>query len=404
MKNLIYILFFAFLMSACANNKNNTPQKPIDGIYKTTYPCADCGGIEASLTIHKNQTYLYKTLYIDGKGTNHTYKGKYQIKDSILTIEANKTPIHFLIGNNIMTLLDANLKVNKDVFASYYQLKKQKPFHYEGNYATYFTSDDEYKQTLAISKQQANHYKVQFSASSVKNRANCRFTGVGEIKRDTLWVNIANEKDKKVWMYIAPSHDNLGVEVFTAKFNERFKMMFYCGGGSSLAGKYIKNSITAKNVGIIQQSNTIEDVIYTLPPNQISKKVGKGEFKDDVYDDYEICNRNNKHLLTITPKETGKANQKINRIVVNSPFFKTAKGINCKSTYQDIKNAYTINKIEPTREHIVLIVDEINANFSIPKNKLKKGWWNKKTKTVNANKIPLKTQVDSFIIWWNKSL
>ncbi len=248
----------------------------------------------------------------------------------------------------------------------------------------------------------ANAYGVRFSASKVKNREACHFSGIGHIKNDTLWVNISEEKDKEIWMYIVPSHDNLGVEVFTKNFDERFKMMLYCGGGASLAGEYLKKNVTAHSASVFNDKMTIAEALQVVPNAQITKKNGKGEFAEDTYDDYEIYNQNNQHLLTLTPKLTGSADQKINRVLVVSPFFKTDKGISVTSTYKDIKNAYKISKIEPTRTHIVLVVDEINASFSIPKTSLKKGWWNEKTKSVNADKIPNNAVVEYFILWWNK--
>ncbi|MFH6971249.1 hypothetical protein [Flavobacterium petrolei] len=93
-------------------------------------------------------------------------------------------------------------------------------------------------------------------------------------------------------------------------------------------------------------------------------------------------------------------NQKINRVLINSPFFKTEKGISKNSTYADIKKAYPITKIEPTEGHIVLTVNEIHASFSIAKSKLSKDWWNAKTKSVNTNSIPLNAKIDDFILWW----
>ncbi len=203
-------------------------------------------------------------------------------------------------------------------------------------------------------------------------------------------------------MYIVPSHDNLGVEVFSKKFDERFKMMLYCSGGASLAGEYLKKTVTAHSAGVFNDQMTIAEALQIIPNAQITKKNGKGEFAEDTYDDYEIYNRNNQHLLTLTPKLTGNTDQKINRVLVVSPFFKTNKEISTKSTYKDIKNAYKISKIEPTRTHIVLIVDEINASFSIPKTSLKKGWWNEKTKSVNTDKIPNNTVIEDFILWWNE--
>ncbi len=371
------------------------------GVYKGTYPCADCPGIEATLELHKDKTFAYTTIYKERKDGKFVEKGTYTVKDNILTLKVKKEPIHFLIGTDKLSFMGTQKTPNTGEMAKLYDLKKKVKFEFQGTYKTFSEVKGAYYQTLDIDKK-ADTYGVRFSASRIKNREACRFSGVGSIKNDTLWVDISNEKKKKVWMYIVPSHDNLGVEVFTKNFDERFQMMLYCGGGSSLAGKYLKQTITPHSIGVFDHKMTIAEALQIISNSQITKRRGKGEFTEDTYDDYEIYTPNNKHLLTLTPKFTGSLDQKINRVKIISPFFTTKKGINVKSTYQEIKKAYKINKIEPTRTHITLIVDEINASFSIPKTSLKKGWWNDATKSVNPDKIPLNTTIEDFILWWNK--
>ncbi len=277
-------------------------------------------------------------------------------------------------------------------------------FSYEGTYESLPAKHylEGYKQSLTIKKQENDKYEVKFLGSIVNGVRGCSFIGKGVIKNDTLWVDVSLEdEDKEILMIIIPTHDQLGVDVFTKNYDERFRLMLFCNGGGSLAGEYIKNSITENSIGTFTQKNTISDVLHNTPLEQIKKKKGVGEFKDDIYDDYEIYSRNGQHLFTVTPKDTGNINQKINRVLIAHPIFKTDKGIHCKSTYQDIKNAYKITKIVPTREHIVIIVKELNACLSIPKTSLKKGWWNEKTKTVNVSKIPNNAQISSLVLWWN---
>ncbi len=408
MYNFFYILAIALLFTSCkTDNKQQTTTDEhstkytldYEGVYKGTYPCADCSGIQTSLTLNKDKTFVYENVYLGKKDGRFVYKGNYTVKKDTLTIQQNGKPIYFWIGENNLTILGDNLKPNTDELADFYILKKQGSFNYQGNYATFNETKGGYEQTLSI-KPKEKDFKVVFSATKVKERENCHFEGIGKMKNDTLWVDISYEKDKNVLMYIVPSHDNLGVEVFTLNFEERFAMMLYCGGGSSLAGKYLKNTITANSIGVFNTQNTIAEILHTLPNVQIKKKVGYGEFKDDLYDDYEVYNHNNQLLFTLTPKDTANVNQKINTVMVNSPFFKTDKGITVNSTYGDIKKAYTINGFTPTREYVSFNVNEINANFSIAKSKLPKDWWNEKTKKVNENKIPLDAQIDSFTLWW----
>ncbi len=372
------------------------------GEYTGTYPCADCPGIETTLVLNTDRTFVYTTVYLEEKDGRFTQRGSYTVNDNVLTLKTEKDGlIHFLIGPDTLSLMGKGYTPATGNMAPLYTLKKRRVgrFPFEGVYETFSEIQDGYMQRFTIKKQTANEYTVDFTASKVRNRAGCSFSGKGILKKDTLFVNIGIDGET-VMMTIRPTHDGLGVDVFTKEFEQRFQMMLFCRGGSSLAGEYIKKTITANGIGVLRKGMTIAEALHNIPWAQIKKKKGVGEFAEDVYDDYEIYTRYGKHLLTLTPKFSGSMDQAIDRVKVVSPFFKTAKGININSSYQDIKNAYTINKIEPTRTHIVLTVDEIHAQFSIPKTGLQKGWWNKTTHRVDINKIPANARIDSFILWW----
>ncbi|MFK7001069.1 copper resistance protein NlpE [Flavobacterium oreochromis] len=406
MKKGLFVFSVLLTLASCNDkkkdqNSENSQENNFLGVYKGTLPCADCSGIEVELVLNSNKTFLYNNLYLSQD--NHAYKdkGTYTINNDTLILQKGKEQTHFLIGQDKLTLLDLNKKLIKGNFASYYILNKQKKYDYAGRYDIFYNSNENYKQTVSISPEK-NQYKLVFSASKIKNKENCSFTGYGEVKNDTLWVNISNDSKQKVWMYVVPSHDNLGIEVFTPKYEDRFKMMYYCGGGGSLAGKYFKSIIKAGSIGDLNASTSIEDVLKLIPSAQITKKKGEGEFVDEVYDDYEIETQNKEKLFTITPPlNNGNLKEKINRVLIESPIFKTDKGINKQSTFEDLKKAYKISRIEPIEDGIVVHVDEIKASFSISKKSLKTGWWNEKTKTVDETKIALDSHFENFILWWN---
>ncbi len=322
---------------------------------------------------------------------------------SILTLTACQTqPIQHTQSKQIKQATKATVEktANQD-------------FNYSGQYATAHETKQHYYQTLSIkpitaSPQNNKRYQVNFSATKVLGRSGCSFSGTAVEKEGVLWLDISNEANKpnkaskEVAMYIRPMKDKLGVEVFTEKFDERFAMMYYCRGGASLAGDYLKNNITANSIGTINANQSIAEVLQQIPKAQVKKTVGHGEFAEDLYDDYQVYNHKQQLLFTLTPKQIGSTKQKINRVLINSPTFSTNKGIHNQSIYGEIKKAYSIDKIEPTRTHIVLTIDDINANFSIAKTELQQGWWNESEKRVNIDKIPDTAKIDSFILWWNK--
>ncbi len=114
------------------------------------------------------------------------------------------------------------------------------PDKFVGDYETLSTHKQDYVQKLSISPLEKD-YKVSFSASMVKGRANCSFEQKAIWYKDKLLVNISLDPQKQIIMYIKPLDKNhQTVEVFTNNFDERFQMMIFCKGGASLAGVYHK--------------------------------------------------------------------------------------------------------------------------------------------------------------------
>lgn len=158
--------------------------------------------------------------------------------------------------------------------------------------------------------------------------------------------------------------------------------------------------ITENSVGIFKRGMTINEVIEIIPEKQIKKKIGFGEFQDDTYDDYEIYDSKNTHLLTITPKIQYDLNSTINRVKIVDSRFKTESGIGIESTYDELLHEFEISDYSPDIEHIVLNVQQLNVWLSIKKTELNQEWWNEKTKKIDISKIPGDAQFDSFITWW----
>ncbi len=94
------------------------------GVYKGTYPCADCPGIEATLELQKDKTFVYTTVYLEQKDGTFTHKGTYNVKENVLTINVDKEPVHFLIGADKLSFMGKDLTPNTGELAGLYDLKK----------------------------------------------------------------------------------------------------------------------------------------------------------------------------------------------------------------------------------------------------------------------------------------
>ncbi|MFC4666040.1 hypothetical protein [Falsiporphyromonas endometrii] len=253
-----------------------------------------------------------------------------------------------------------------------------------------------YYQSLSITPADSL-YDIVFSASKVNGREGCSFTGKGHISNDTIFVDIDDAENAV--MTIIPTKDKLGVEVATLKEDNRMKLNFYCSGGATLAGTYLKNTVSNDHVGAVKQGETIGELLNNLPKEQVKKSEGHGEHAEDIFDDYTIYDQDGGELFVVTPKDRDNMQSSINRVLVKSLMFITDKGISKLSSFGDVIKAYPDYKIEPTESEVVVNAGD-NLSFSFDKKNLKEGWWNEKDKTVNLDKIPTDLKVKDFIVWW----
>lgn len=99
-----------------------------DGTYKGVVPCADCEGIETTLVLGKELTYIMKTKYL-GKSDAKVFeeKGKFSWDKSgqVITLDGIKdAPNKYFVGENKIIQLDMDGKEITGEQADLYILKK----------------------------------------------------------------------------------------------------------------------------------------------------------------------------------------------------------------------------------------------------------------------------------------
>jgi hypothetical protein len=105
---------------------------------------------------------------------------------------------------------------------------------FEGVYNT-DPKKEGYWQRLSISKAANNTYNVEISFGGSKK--GCSFKGTGELKNGRIEIQLSKvNKEMKGLMTIDKKADHM--EVFTSNEDDRFELMWFCGGGASLAGDY----------------------------------------------------------------------------------------------------------------------------------------------------------------------
>lgn len=81
-----------------------------------------------------------------------------------------------------------------------------------------------------------NYTKVEITASLVRGYPNCEFIGKGHWHKGKLVVPLEKIDGE---MYIKPLAKNI-IRITESHFDQRFKLMWFCGGGATLAGDYFR--------------------------------------------------------------------------------------------------------------------------------------------------------------------
>ena len=99
------------------------------GVYEGTMPCASCEGIETVVELKDNHTFTASYTYMGGENEDFTTtsEGEFTWDDSgqIVTLVDGDNISQFKIGENKITLLGDDGKVNTGELAEFYVLKKK---------------------------------------------------------------------------------------------------------------------------------------------------------------------------------------------------------------------------------------------------------------------------------------
>ncbi len=149
MKQLFFFGVIAFLFTACAGNSSNTETTGTDtvatappvtgdnsrtsldwaGTYKGTVPCADCEGIETTISIGTDSSYTLTLNYLGKKEAAVVEKkGTFSWNDAGSTITLagiSDGANQYLVGENKLIQLDLSGNRITGELAARYELAKQ---------------------------------------------------------------------------------------------------------------------------------------------------------------------------------------------------------------------------------------------------------------------------------------
>jgi uncharacterized lipoprotein NlpE involved in copper resistance len=97
-----------------------------DGVYTGTIPCADCEGIEVSITLNTDETYQVSYKYLGKPGEPEVSTGKFTWDDAggKITLDSKSRPPYYIVGENQLIQLDMEGNPITGEHADMYILKK----------------------------------------------------------------------------------------------------------------------------------------------------------------------------------------------------------------------------------------------------------------------------------------
>jgi len=98
-----------------------------EGVYRGVVPCADCEGIETTVTLARNGSYRLETRYLGKSDTRFEHQGVFtwNPEGNVITLEGlQNRPSRYLVSENHLVQLDLEGKRITGPLADRYRLPK----------------------------------------------------------------------------------------------------------------------------------------------------------------------------------------------------------------------------------------------------------------------------------------
>ncbi|MBD0778122.1 hypothetical protein HPE56_09985 [Maribacter sp. ANRC-HE7] len=156
--------------------------------------------------------------------------------------------------------------------------------------------------------------------------------------------------------------------------------------------------ITNHNVGKLERISLIRDLDLIYDGDSIVRDTmqlasGLGARSIKIYE------KGGSHLLTLTPSSD--SIPKIQNVRINDPRFETEKGIGLNSTFKDIKEKYTIQKIVTSLNNIIIFVKDSDVYFTIDKSQLPESLRYVSSPNIEPVQVPDGAKIKYLMIAWD---
>jgi len=156
-----------------------------------------------------------------------------------------------------------------------------------------------------------------------------------------------------------------------------------------------KDTMILKNqLGKITKSTSLEELDKIFKNDSIEKFP-----KDaDIIRGYRVYGQDGKKSLEILTHIENDSIKGLELVKIYSDLYITAKGVSTKSTYKDVADNYSIDKIETSFTAAILFVDELNATILLNKSDLNLDEFD--MREIRADQIPDEANINYISLWF----
>ena len=153
--------------------------------------------------------------------------------------------------------------------------------------------------------------------------------------------------------------------------------------------------ILKSQLGEITKDTSIEDLDKIFKNDSVEKY----PLKSDIKREYRVYGADGKMALSFLTRVQDDSIKGLELVKIYSDRYLTEKGISTKSSYKDVADNYSIDKIETSFSAAILFVDELNATVLLNKSDLNLDEFD--MREIRADQIPDEARINYISLWFD---
>lgn len=157
-----------------------------------------------------------------------------------------------------------------------------------------------------------------------------------------------------------------------------------------------KDTMILKNqLGAISRSTSLEELDIIFKNDSIQTF----PIKTDITREYRVYGSDGKVALVFLTLVKNDSVKGLELVKIYSDLYATEMGVSTKSTYKDVADNYSIDKIETSFNAAILFVNELNITVLIDKNDLNLDEFD--MREIRADQIPDNASINYISLWFD---